>query len=164
VAADASGGDLMVTRLGGCQCGDVRYALSAPPLTLYACHCLDCQKQSASGFGMSMPVPRSGFQILQGEPEMWRRTAASGRVVACAFCRTCGTRLYHAPDRNPSIVNVKPGTLDNPLGLIPIGHVWVSRAHPWLKPSIAGLVFEEQPDTFEPLFAAWKQRNELPAA
>ena len=29
---------LMNNRLGGCQCGEVRYALSAPPLTLYVCH------------------------------------------------------------------------------------------------------------------------------
>lgn len=24
---------------GGCQCGATRYAISAPPLRLYACHC-----------------------------------------------------------------------------------------------------------------------------
>lgn len=149
----------MIAQLGGCQCGEVRYSLSASPLTLYVCHCRDCQKQSASGFGMSMPVPRSGFQIVQGKPEFWRRTAASGRIVACAFCKTCGTRLYHAPERNPAIVNIKPGTLDDPAGLVPVGHVWVSRALPWLKPAIAGLVNEGQPDDFEPFFTAWAERN-----
>ena len=39
---------------GGCQCGAVRYAISAAPLRLIACHCRECQKQSASAFGMSL--------------------------------------------------------------------------------------------------------------
>jgi hypothetical protein len=84
----------MINRLGGCQCGEIHYVLSAPPLTLYVCHCRDCQRQSSSGLGMSMPVPRDGFQIIQGDPKLWHRTAASGRVVACAFCKSCGTRIY----------------------------------------------------------------------
>ena len=31
---------------GGCQCGAIRYRLLRDPAALYACHCLDCQKQS----------------------------------------------------------------------------------------------------------------------
>ena len=140
--------------LGGCQCGEIRYVLSAPPLTLYVCHCRDCQKQSASAFGMSMPVPRSGFQLIQGEPGLWQRTANSGRIVACAFCRSCGTRVYHAPQRNREIVNVKPDTLDDASGLAPVGHVWACRALPWLRPAMSGLIYEEQPQDFEALFQA----------
>jgi hypothetical protein len=100
----------MADRTGGCQCGEIRYVLSAAPLTLYVCHCRDCQKQSASGFGMSMPVPREAFRLVEGEPKLWRRIAASGRTVTCASCPNCGTRIYHAPERNPAIVNMKPGT------------------------------------------------------
>jgi hypothetical protein len=153
----------MINRLGGCQCGEIHYVLSAPPLTLYVCHCR-CQRQSSSGFGMSMPVPRDGSQIIQGEPKLWHRTAASGRVVACAFCKSCGTRIYHAPERNPAIVIIKPGTLDDSSDLVPVGHVWVSRAQPRLRPSITGLVFAEQPADFEPFFTAWAQRNRAPTS
>jgi hypothetical protein len=149
----------MINRLGGCQCGEIRYALSALPLTLYACHCRDCQRQSASGFGMSLAVARDGFHITQGEPKFWHRRAASGRVVACALCRSCGVRIYHAPQRNAAILNIKPGTLDDPSDLVPVGHLWVSRAHPWLRPSITGLVFDEQPTDFEPFFTAWAERH-----
>ncbi len=149
----------MNDRPGGCQCGEIRYVVSAPPLTLYVCHCRDCQRQSASGFGMSMPVPRDGFEIVRGEPKLWHRIAASGRVVACTFCPNCGTRIYHAPERNRAIVNIKPGTLDDPDGLVPVGHVWASRALPWLRPLITGLVFDEQPADFEPFFTAWARRN-----
>src|SRR5262245_30519067 len=135
----------MADRPGGCQCSEIRYVLTAPPLTLYACHCRECQKQSASGYGMSMPVPREAFHLIQGEPTFWHRTAASGRVVACAFCSRCGTRVYHAPQRNPAIVNIKPGTLDDPGDLAPVGHVWARRALPWMRPAMTGLIYEEQP-------------------
>ncbi|MBW4535755.1 MAG: GFA family protein [Pleurocapsa minor HA4230-MV1] len=58
---------------GGCQCGQIRYEIQAEPLTLYACHCKECQKQSSSAFGMSMPVPRDAVVILQGQPKQWKR-------------------------------------------------------------------------------------------
>src|SRR5436190_21481677 len=94
---------------GGCQCGACRYAITAQPLTVYACHCSECRRQSGGAFGMSMPVPRGGFAFTRGTPRMWRRTAASGRAVEAASCLDCGTRLAHFPARNPAVVNVKPG-------------------------------------------------------
>jgi hypothetical protein len=44
---------------GGCVCGATCYRLTAEPLTLYACHCTDCQKRSGSAFGLSMWVWQS---------------------------------------------------------------------------------------------------------
>jgi hypothetical protein len=29
---------------GGCQCGALRYALTAPPERVHFCHCRNCQK------------------------------------------------------------------------------------------------------------------------
>jgi len=54
---------------GGCQCGHVRYRLNGPPLTLCACHCRDCQKQSASAFGMSLWVRQPCFAEEPEDPE-----------------------------------------------------------------------------------------------
>ena len=108
---------------GGCQCGEVRYQLVLLPKALYACHCTECQRQSSAGFGMSLPVPRTGFSLTKGQVEIWVRTAASGRTVECAFCRQCGTRLFHAPQSNQEIVNIKPGTLDDTSWLKPVAHL-----------------------------------------
>lgn len=143
---------------GGCQCGDVRYEVTTMPLTLYACHCTECQRQSSSGFGMSMPVERSGFHIRRGVPQQWTRSSASGREVACAFCPSCGIRLFHAPSRNLSIVNIKPGTLDNTSWLNPVGHLWVGSAQQWLSLPQDVLLFDGQPADFTPLFEAWRER------
>ena len=84
-------------RRGGCQCGKIRYEIKAEPLSLYVCHCTECQKQSASAFGMSMPVPRNALVILEGKPKQWSRVSSSDREVACFFCGDCGTRLFHNP-------------------------------------------------------------------
>ncbi|MEM7535585.1 MAG: GFA family protein [Chloroflexota bacterium] len=143
---------------GGCQCGKVRYEVTMMPLTLYACHCTECQRQSSSGFGMSMPVERAGFRVIHGSPHEWTRSSASGRVVACVFCANCGTRLFHAPSRNPSIVNIKPGTLDDTSWLTPVGHLWAGSAQRWLELPQDAIVFEAQPADFTPLFDAWREQ------
>ncbi len=44
---------------GGCQCGAIRYESEGQPIALYICHCRECQKQSASAFGISLDVNRS---------------------------------------------------------------------------------------------------------
>ncbi|HZR83956.1 MAG TPA: GFA family protein [Candidatus Binatia bacterium] len=145
---------------GGCQCGAVRYEIAEAPITLYACHCTECQRQSSSAFGMSMPVPRSGFAVTRGEPALWQRAGDSGRVVRCAFCPTCGTRLFHMPERNPAIVNVKPGTLDDTRWLEPVGHLWTRSRQRWISVPAGAVVFEGQPPDFSPLYQAWTARFE----
>ncbi|MGI9355136.1 MAG: GFA family protein, partial [Rhizobiaceae bacterium] len=48
---------------GGCQCGKLRYRVTAQPATLYCCHCTECQAQSSSAFGMSLRVPSGAVEI-----------------------------------------------------------------------------------------------------
>ena len=56
-------------RAGGCLCGAIRYLFSGDPLTLYACHCTDCQVSTGSAFVLSMPAARESIELLQGTPE-----------------------------------------------------------------------------------------------
>lgn len=138
--------------IGGCQCGQIRYEIRAEPLTLYACHCKECQKQSSSAFGMSMPVPHDAVVILQGQPKRWRRVSDSGREISCLFCDECGTRLFHSPARNPKITNVKPGTLDDTSWLKPVGNLWTRSSQKWIVLSEQMLNYEAQPSDFTQLF------------
>jgi hypothetical protein len=73
-------------RTGGCQCGKVRYSSRGAALALYVCHCRECQKQSASAFGMSLQVPRPGLRIVSGKPRFWSRAADSEGRLNCAYC------------------------------------------------------------------------------
>jgi len=144
---------------GGCQCGQIRYEVRSQPLTIYACHCTECQRQSGSAFGMSMPVLRSSLVILKGEPKTWSRETDGGRTVICHFCSVCGTRLFHQPSRNPAIVNIKPGTLDDTSWLQSIGNLWTQRAQPWVTLNDEMLNYPGQPtpEEFEQLYATFSQ-------
>ncbi len=144
---------LRLPMTGGCQCGRHRYAVTARPLTLYACHCTDCQTHSGSLLGMSMPVPRTGLEADLDNLGSWVKTAANGRTVKISFCTDCGIRLFHEPARNPAIVNVKPGTLDDTSWVAPIGHLWLDSAQPWFEPPAGVLRYSGQPTSFDELFS-----------
>jgi hypothetical protein len=132
-------------REGGCLCGKVRYAFTGEPLVLVACHCKDCQGQSGSAFGMSLVVPREGFELLSGEPRVYAARGDSGGAKDCMFCGDCGTRLYNAIESLPKTFNVKPGTLDDTSWLRPAAHVWVSRKQPWVPIPDGVATFERNP-------------------
>lgn len=144
---------------GGCQCGRVRYRVGAAPLTLYACHCTECQRQSGSAFGLSLTVPRDALGWSGDEPATWRRAAASGHHVEARFCRHCGTRLWHEPSRAPAMANIKPGTLDDTSWLEPVGHLWVKSAQPGFRPEPGELVYDAQAPDMAPLREAFRTRG-----
>lgn len=147
---------------GGCQCGAIRYRVTGAPLTLYACHCTECQKQSASAFGLSLWVERSDLEIVSGEPRHWERLADSGNTTRCAFCPDCGSRLYHEASDDPGIYSLKGGSLDAIAGLTPVGHIWVRSKQPWVDLAClpGDLVFETEPPDFEPFKRRWKAASE----
>jgi hypothetical protein len=147
---------------GGCQCAAVRYEITAAPLTLYACHCTDCQHQSGSAFALSLLAPRDAVRISQGAAALWQRPgsqAASGTPADCVFCRDCGARLYNLPSRNNAIAVVKPGTLDDTSWLEPIGHIWTRSAQPWVRFEPGTLLYDGPPPDFTALSAAWQARR-----
>jgi hypothetical protein len=144
---------------GGCQCGAVRYAIATAPLTVYACHCTDCQRQSGSAFALSLIAPRDAVRITEGTPAVWERPGshtASGAPADCLFCLECGARLYNVPSRNRAIAVVKPGTLDDTSWLKPVGHIWTKSAQPWVTFAAGTLLYEAQPPDLAALSEAWQ--------
>ena len=107
---------------GGCQCGAVRYSVEGAKIA-YCCHCTECQKQSSSAFGISVPVFESGLKI-EGPLGCWTRPTDSGSYTDCHFCERCGTRLYHSGHSRSGIVTIKGGSLDNPQTVPIIAHIW----------------------------------------
>src|SRR5262249_60942964 len=64
---------------GGCICGSARYKIIAEPITLFACHCSDCQTVTGSGFVLALRVPYNGITVLQGEIKPYERKEADER-------------------------------------------------------------------------------------
>ena len=133
-------------RSGGCQCGAVRYTHQGAPRALFICHCRECQKQSASAFGMSLWVPRAGLRVTQGTPRGWTRDADSGGRVRCYFCPDCGSRLWHEADPPDDMITIKAGSLDTPIDTTGAVHIWTSRKLPGIVIPPGARTFEQEPD------------------
>ncbi|MFP6734856.1 MAG: GFA family protein [Rhodospirillales bacterium] len=131
---------------GGCQCGAVRFEISAEPLTAYVCHCITCQKQSGSAFGMAIVVPTDAIAVLEGGTSTFIKTADSGRESDCVFCPKCGNRLFHHIKTDAAMSMVKTGLLDDASDIIPVAHLWTSRALNWVTIPNDVLIFEGQPE------------------
>lgn len=99
-------------------------------LALYVCHCTECRRQSSSAFGVSFIIPRDTFKVAQGHPAFWARQTASGHTLECAFCRNCGSRLWHQSSGYRETLNVNGGSLDEPVNLTEAVHIWTSSKLP----------------------------------
>ena len=133
---------------GGCQCGGVRYEVTAEkPYRTHVCHCTDCRKQSGSAFSITWIVPEDSFRLTQGKLKVFASKAQSGRAKRGAFCPDCGSRIYNTIELRPGLLSIKPGTLDDASGLAPTRHVWVQSKLPWVEIPAGAEVFERGVDT-----------------
>ncbi len=132
-------------KTGGCQCGGVRYESAGEPLALYVCHCLECRRQSASAFGMSLEVPAAGLRLTRGAPKFWSRATDSGKRLRCAFCPDCGSRLWHESEPPSETLSIKAGSLDEPVDISTAIHVWTARKLPGLSIPEGAARFPEEP-------------------
>lgn len=125
------------------------------PVTLFACHCTECQRQSGSAFGMALWIKEPKVELLTGQPKEWIRNMPSGRQMSCQFCPDCGTRLFHSTVGQTQILSIKPGTLSDTSRLKPVGHIWVDSKQPWFEIDVQALQYEGNPETFEDLLCVW---------
>jgi hypothetical protein len=105
---------VQVLATGGCQCGAVRYAISAPFENPHICHCRMCQKAFGNYFAALVGAKKSEFAWTRGKPGVFR----SSSVVERCFCRDCGTPLSFAYDHSDRIA-VSIGSLDDPEAVQP---------------------------------------------
>lgn len=158
MSATIKSGRPVLPLTGGCPCGAVRYAISAFPLFLYACHCTDCQRQSGSAFALNMPVATEAFRVVAGTPTGWRRLAPSGATVVSWFCGDCGGRINGERIGRPELTVVRAGTLDDTSWLSPGAHFYTRSAH-------AGSDRRKMPHVSRPwrlISGRWSKSGRLP--
>lgn len=99
---------------GGCQCGAIRYALSAPPLRTALCHCRMCQKATGGPFAAMAEIAKDCFAWTRGTPASFRSSSVAERD----FCKDCGTPLGYRLLESDSI-EIMTGTFDRPDRVVP---------------------------------------------
>ncbi len=150
---------MKIPALGGCLCGAVRYQLGAAPITLYACHCTDCQRRTGSGFALSMLIARKHVQLLQGATSPYSAAVSGGRSKQGQLCAQCGTRLWGEPVKTPHLVVVQPGTLDDTSWVRPVAHIWTRSAQPWMVFPSEAVVFATHPEDPMTLVNLWREHG-----
>lgn len=134
-------------RSGSCQCGTVRYECDRDAEDIYVCHCRNCQKQSASAYGISFVVRADSFRITAGRPEYFRWTSDAGNPRKGGFCGRCGTRLWHQRDLDGiETLNVRGGSLDEPVDLGDAIHIWLRSKLPGVPIPEGARRFPAEPD------------------
>ena len=118
---------------GGCACGAIRYALTAPPLVVHACHCLDCQRITGSAFVINVWIERQFVDLVSGDPRSFRRAGGTGKHHDLFFCERCGTYLWSRYHIAGDALFVRAGTLDTPDAVRPDVHIFTRSKVPWLE-------------------------------
>jgi hypothetical protein len=119
-------------REGGCSCGGVRYRLTAEPLFVHCCHCLNCQRQTGSAFVVNLLIERDRVELLSGEPERVPVPRDDGTEQVISRCPTCRVALFSTYTR-PELLFVRAGTLDDPTGVRPDVHIFTRSKVEWVQ-------------------------------
>jgi hypothetical protein len=99
---------------GGCQCGAIRFAVTAAPSRVSLCHCRMCQKASGAPFAAHADIPLANFAWTRGVPARF----ASSAIAERGFCAGCGTPLSVEPNSGERIA-IMTGAFDRPDLLVP---------------------------------------------
>lgn len=144
---------------GGCQCGALRYRLSAAPLMLYCCHCTNCQRITGSAFVISATVPEAAFEFTAGEPKTTEWKSDAGNTRYGHFCGDCGTRIAHGQKPAIGFLSLRAGTFDDTSWLKPSGHIWTASAQPWTKALFGedDILSEGQPADYAPFVERFRR-------
>jgi hypothetical protein len=120
-----------VSRDGGCACGAVRYRLTAEPLFVHCCHCLNCQRQTGSAFVVNVLIEADSVEILAGDPQRVDVPRDDGSTQRVFRCPACQIALFSEYTR-PQIRFVRAGTLDDPASVAPDVHIFTRSKLPWV--------------------------------
>ena len=91
---------------GGCQCGAIRYTVSAGPGKANVCFCSMCKRATGSEVPSFISVRRDRVTWF-GTPAVY----ASSNVATRGFCPKCGTPLYYAGNESTTW-GIAAGTTD----------------------------------------------------
>ena len=145
--------------LGNCLCGQVKFQLNAEPITLYACHCTDCQRRSGGVLLLSMWVSREAIEVLEGNPLLVSSIATDGRERKNKVCPACEVRLWSEPVHWPKLAILRPGNLQQANAFRPIAHQFVRSALAWFVFPEGIVQYKTSPEPAE-LVRLWREAGE----
>jgi hypothetical protein len=115
---------------GHCLCNAVTFECDELGTGGY-CHCTDCRRSTGSAFNISVRCPTHAFHIASGTLGSFTKCGESGCELTRHFCKSCGSPIFTSSPRNPSVVFIKAGVLDDPEAVKPTLEAWVRSKVSW---------------------------------
>ena len=114
---------------GGCNCGAVRFEISAPLVSASWCHCTRCQRRTGTSASAQGRVAPGSFRLISGEEALreWKPDDGFAKV----FCGECGSGLWSESPDDAEIKAVRLGAFDSDPGIRPQWRQFVAYAAPW---------------------------------
>jgi hypothetical protein len=137
-----------MAQLGGCLCGQIRFALSGEFRLVEYCHCRSCRRSVGAPVVAWAAVAEEGFEVLSGD----MRSFESSPGVERTFCGRCGASLTIGAEAYANEIYVSLMALDDADAVAPQIHIWRSERVPWFDTN----------DTL-PRFLGFKRDGELEA-
>jgi hypothetical protein len=118
-------------REGGCACGGLRYRMTAEPMFVHCCHCLNCQRQTGSAFAINLLIEAARVEVLHGTPQPVDAPRDDGSVQRIFRCADCQVALF-SEYSSPAVWFVRGGTLDEPRAVAPDVHIFTRSKVGWV--------------------------------
>ena len=117
---------------GGCLCGAVRYEIAGELRGIVNCHCSKCRRFHGS-IGAYTSMNFENLSLIEQRGLKWFKSEMDETPnVHRGFCSECGASLFWHP-RDQKYIAVAAGSLDEPIDLEVIGHVWTSQMSGYYK-------------------------------
>lgn len=118
---------------GGCACGEVRYRLTAPPMFVHCCHCLNCQRQTGSAFVINILIEAAQVKLLRGAPVGVPVPRDNNQLHSIFRCPQCQTAVWSEYSGRAEVLFVRAGTLDDPARAAPNVHIYTRSKLSWVS-------------------------------
>ncbi len=127
---------------GACSCGAIKFRLTAKPMFVHCCHCLDCQRQTGGAFAINALIETDRIEMLRGAPEPVSMPTDSGRPHDIYRCPRCQVALWSDYGGRPKMRFVRVATVDQPHAIVPDVHIFTRTKVPWIALPSDARVFE----------------------
>ncbi|HEY2318065.1 MAG TPA: GFA family protein [Solirubrobacteraceae bacterium] len=124
--AGAGAGEVSLPITGGCNCGAVRFEVTAPFEASMYCHCTRCQRRTGTAASANARTAPETFRVIQGEDRIRSWDPPDGAPKF--FCGDCGSALF---SRSSGSVGIRLGAVDGDPGIRPAYRQYVAYAAPW---------------------------------
>lgn len=114
---------------GSCLCNAIQYEIEGELGPTMMCHCSKCRKANGSAYAINAAVKTDQFHFVKGQELVSEFESTPG--VFRSFCKQCGSPLLSRRPSQPDIVRLRIGTLDTPVDVKPLAHIFVGSKASW---------------------------------